>query len=156
MVASLLDSLRSLQEASISDRILINSILFFSIRSCQREDRKVAVVHTRGNWFSSWVWKSRVRMLVVVMEGMYCTKTRPTPWFSEQLKKVWRSVSASFVLHLVQFGECLGRILATRLAVGMIWWTSLKSKLVRWGPSICSLYMCHVLSHINCLVRIIV
>jgi hypothetical protein len=72
MVASLLDSLGSLHVASVSEQIMISSILLFSTWSFQREDRKVAVFHTRGKLFSSWVWMSRARMiLVVVMEGMY-------------------------------------------------------------------------------------
>ena len=70
MVATLLDSLNSLQDASISDRILIISTLFLSTRSCQRLERKLAVFQTRGKKFSSGVWKSKVRMLEGLIVGM--------------------------------------------------------------------------------------
>ena len=153
MVATLLDSLNSVQDASISDRIFIISTLFFSTRSCHRLEKKLVVFQTRGKKFSSGVWKSKVRMLEGLIVGMNFlipfTRHSPIPWFPGQLKKVWRSVSTSLILHLVQRGDWFGRILDVRSAVGRIWWRSLKRKLVRWGPSICCLDRCQVQTQVT-------
>ena len=53
-VPASLDSLRSLQLASMSDLILISWMAFFSTLSCQREERKCAVFQVIGKLRSSW------------------------------------------------------------------------------------------------------
>ena len=66
-----LDFLRSVQLASSSDLIFISSTRFFSVLSCQTVDRKLAVVQTMGKRYSSSIWKSSVRIMLVVRFGMY-------------------------------------------------------------------------------------
>ena len=146
----------------------MSSILFLSDLSCQRQDRKLPVVQTRGKEMSSFELKSKVRMLEGVMEGMVlwrpCRREKLTPRFPGQWKKVCRRVSSSFALHLVQREDWFGNILDVRSAVGRMLWRSLKRKLVRLGPSIFCLDSCQVLSQdmdgvarsnsINCLIKL--
>ena len=71
-MTSSLDSLNILQFASISDRILNSSTVFFSVLNFQSEERKVAAHHTSGNMSSSSELKFKVRMSLAVKVGINC------------------------------------------------------------------------------------
>ena len=151
MVLVNLDSRSSLQLDSISDLILINSTFFFSILNCHSVERKVAAVKTMGNCRSSSISKSRVRILLGVRSGMHFLRpfrrTLPAPLFCWQWKRACSRVSAVPSTHLLQIGDWLGSIFATRSAIGRILCKSLKRKVYRFGPSIYCLDKDQVVSY---------
>ena len=69
VVFSSLDSLNSLQLASMSDLILISRMDFLATLSCQREERKSPMLQVIGNLRSSVVLKLSVRILAGVRVG---------------------------------------------------------------------------------------
>ena len=138
-VFSCLDSLRNLQLASISDLILISCISFLATLIFHREERKWAIAQVTGKLCSCWQSKSRVRILEGVIAGTALLspwrRTLLAGWLASQSNMACCKVSIVWllVLHLLQWGDWFGKILATLSAVGRIWWSILNKKLDRLG-----------------------
>ena len=78
-----------------------------------------------------------------------CSRIALTGWLTSQANIACSKVSVTWPLplHLVQYGDLLGRILAILSAVGRICWSILNRKVVRLGPSMLCLAMLQDLSH---------
>ena len=140
-----LDSLRSLQLASISDLILNRWISFFCVLSCHTEERKWAIVQTIEKLRSSWWSKLRVMMVPGVMSGiLFCKPSSnvvPATLLLTQSNKACCNVSTNWPLswHWLQWGDWFGSILANLSAVGRILWSIMNKKLVRVAPACAAL-----------------